>query len=309
MVTDYRLGIEGNRHGSTHFLLSLCAGTGRLDFGRDKYSEGESPDCRTEVVLVSWWLPGGITADQCAAAYQSIGAPSLAASYVNLNNPGAKDAIPGVAPAFDASIGWTFDGSSQYLNTGIIPTASTWSMFIRFSGFTGNFGTLTGQSLSSRRFFINQTNLAVFYGNGGALSVTPNLAIGILGFAGNTAYRDGVNDGTIPGGSLIGLPIFIGALDEGGGPSNYANTSVQAACYYNATLTPSQVTALITAMAALPDSFRGHASISDQERQVSSIGYRRVHRVYAGDILHTNAQLGASKSHSVSTFDHHGGVS
>jgi hypothetical protein len=51
-----------------------------------------------------WWYVAGQT---CVAAYQPIGAPSLAASYVILANPGTYDAAPGVAPTFDAATGWT----------------------------------------------------------------------------------------------------------------------------------------------------------------------------------------------------------
>lgn len=65
-----------------------------------------------------WWVVPGKT---CVAAYQPIGAASLAASYVNLANPGTYDAAPGVAPTWASATGWTFNGSTQYLTTGITP--------------------------------------------------------------------------------------------------------------------------------------------------------------------------------------------
>ena len=52
-----------------------------------------------------WWLSGGVSAANCVAAYQPIGATSLAASYTNLANPGTYTAAPGVAPTFDAATG------------------------------------------------------------------------------------------------------------------------------------------------------------------------------------------------------------
>ncbi len=81
---------------------------------------------------IEWWLRGGIPAANCIAAYQPINAASLAASYVNLANPGTNDAAPGVAPGWNKTDGWTFNGLTQYLTTGIIP-ASGYSMIIRFS--------------------------------------------------------------------------------------------------------------------------------------------------------------------------------
>ena len=82
--------------------------------------------------VVPWYLSGGILAANCIAAYQPKGAASLAASYVNLANPGTYDAAPVVAPTWDAVNGWVGDGT-QYLNTGVVPAAN-YSMFVRFSG-------------------------------------------------------------------------------------------------------------------------------------------------------------------------------
>ena len=66
--------------------------------------------------VAPWYLAGGISAANCLAAYQPKGAASLAASYSNLANPGTYNAAPGVAPTFDASTGWTFNGSTQMAN-------------------------------------------------------------------------------------------------------------------------------------------------------------------------------------------------
>ena len=68
--------------------------------------------------------------ETCIAAYQPKGAADLAASYVNLITPGTYNAAPGTAPTFDAATGWTFNGSTQYLTTGVVP-ASGYSMLVR----------------------------------------------------------------------------------------------------------------------------------------------------------------------------------
>ncbi len=63
----------------------------------------------------AWWLSGGISAANCIAAYQPKGAADLAASYVNLANPGTYNAAPGVAPTWAAADGWTFGGTNYLL--------------------------------------------------------------------------------------------------------------------------------------------------------------------------------------------------
>lgn len=64
------------------------------------------------------------------AAFQPIGAASLAASYVSLYNPTTWDAAPVVAPTFDAATGWEFDGATTYLLLagGAIVTAAPLTM-------------------------------------------------------------------------------------------------------------------------------------------------------------------------------------
>ena len=68
-----------------------------------------------------WWLAGGIHPSQVVAAYQPKGAASLAASYVNLANPGTNDAQVGVAPGLDSS-GWVFTGTEKLLGPNVSPT-------------------------------------------------------------------------------------------------------------------------------------------------------------------------------------------
>ena len=99
-----------------------------------------------------WWLSGGISAANCKAAYAPKGAASLVASYSNLNAPGTNDAAPGTAPTWDATNGWIFNGTNQYLTTGIVPAAG-YSMIVRFSNLTSD-GYLAGtQQTAAPRFF------------------------------------------------------------------------------------------------------------------------------------------------------------
>lgn len=79
-----------------------------------------------------FYLAGGIDKANVLAAYQPKGAASLAASYINLANPGTGDATVTTPPTFDASRGWIFNGTSQFIKTGIVPDANT-SVIIKFT--------------------------------------------------------------------------------------------------------------------------------------------------------------------------------
>jgi len=81
------------------------------------------------------WLAGGIPRTACVAAYEPICAVSLADSYINRANPGTYNATPGTAPTWAESTGWTFNGSSQYLTTGIVLSSQVSSALCRFSGY------------------------------------------------------------------------------------------------------------------------------------------------------------------------------
>lgn len=196
-----------------------------------------------------WWLSGGVSAANCVAAYQPIGAASLAASYTNLANPGTYTAAPGVAPTFDAATGWTFNGSTQYLNTGITYEA-TWSILVRFSD-----GTTSG---TVRLFDVGTDKLSVIpgfsaasaYWNVGATANTrtPAMYSGVLGAAGNQPYRDGSADGATFTGTITSGSLRIAARND---TTRFFSGKIQAIAIYNTTLSAAQVAAISAAMAAL----------------------------------------------------------
>ena len=102
---------------------------------------------------VPWYLAGGAPAP--IAAYQPKGAASLAASYVNLANPGTYDAAPGVAPTHASATGWTFNGNTQYLTTNVATSGSAWSIVLRYAhllgvdrGICGTYGAGTERGLA-----------------------------------------------------------------------------------------------------------------------------------------------------------------
>lgn len=209
---------------------------------------------------VPWWLAGGATG--CVAAYQAKGSASLAASYVNLANPGTYDAAPGVAPTWSAATGWTFNGTTQYLTTGIIPAAVTWSFLARYSDAVMTNGRTYGIAGSyhisgdAHRFVLyagsgdNPNRTAV--GNDGYFSMSTLETAGVLGFAGSTGYFNGLTVGTITPNITRSIKgIYVGAMNTNGTAGGFFKGSFQALAVWNETLTAQQVAAVSAAMAAL----------------------------------------------------------
>jgi hypothetical protein len=199
-------------------------------------------------VAVDWWPVAGKT---CVAAYQPKGAASLAASYSNLANPGTYDAAPGTAPSFDTSTGWTFNGSTQYLTTGVIITSGDWTMLVRFASGSTSGGVATGVMGNGGRFDLlsNWFASGVYYRNGNAsnTTVSPSLASGVIGLTKANGYRNGTADVTLAtDGQTYINPVLIGKAN-----TFFGSVSVLAAVIYSATLTAGEVATVSAAMAAL----------------------------------------------------------
>jgi hypothetical protein len=206
--------------------------------------------------VTPWYLAGGVAAANCVAAYQPIGAANLAASYVNLANPGTYNAAPGVAPAWNTTDGW-IGNASGYLETGIIPSSNTWSMIARYkngSAVALNFQTCIGQinGAANRCYLVQQSGAGFAYGNGGNLFYAPATTSGVMALAAQNAYLDGINVGTIPSGSATFLELYILARNSSGAPDLLSTQlHVQAIAIYNITLSAAQVAAITSAMQAL----------------------------------------------------------
>lgn len=201
----------------------------------------------------NWWEVSGKT---CVAAYQPKGAASLATSYVNLANPGTYDAAPGTAPTFDTATGWTFNGSTQYLTSGINPSGG-WTMFVAFNSASAS-GYIAGRRVASG---INEFTILpigavgerlVKRGSSYARVAGGAITSGVYGLSGDTGYLNGVADPGILSGSLtLTIPIYIGAPNNNGVPGFGLVSTVTAFVVYSDALTSGEVATLSTAMAAL----------------------------------------------------------
>jgi hypothetical protein len=202
-----------------------------------------------------WWLAGGVADADCVAAYQAKGAASYAASKVNLANPGTYDAADGTAyPTWAAATGWTFDGSSRYLRSGLAPLPAG-SVIIRIAS-VSNAGYQIGAVFSSAaRYAIGAMRGAgpsVRWVNGALVEVAPGVSSGVLAIAGTVAYRNGSQDSTGVGTSTaIALEMLIGCLNNEGTPGLFSDGAIISVAIYSSTLTATQVAAITAAMQAL----------------------------------------------------------
>jgi hypothetical protein len=182
-----------------------------------------------------------------------VGAASLADSYVNEANPGTNDAAPGVAPTWAYGTGWTFDGATQYLTTGITPL-DAYSFMIRFSNRTGTGAhCLMGVDVAGNNFdfFPYSGGSSYWQRNGGFVSDTAKTA-GVSGLAGHSAYFNGAVV-SVPFGPPADAQgaLFIGCRNDGS-PIYYTPADVQAAAIWSGTLDATDVTTITAAMNALP---------------------------------------------------------
>lgn len=210
-------------------------------------------------VVAPWYLKGGVASANCIAAYKAKGAASYAASKINLANPGTYDAADGAAfPSWAAATGWTFNGTTQYLDTGVVPVNDqTWSMIVKYNSYTTGAVTVCGmyEDVPGIRAFLIQVNdggdLLTYY-NGNNTSAAPHLHAATLAIGGTIAYRDGVPDGAAIGaipGVFVGS-IYIGAVNyDAGTAAGFLPGVITSLAIYDAVLTEAQVVAIGAEMA------------------------------------------------------------
>ncbi len=205
---------------------------------------------------IVWYLQGDISSANCIAAYKFRGADDINSSFINLANPGIYDLSSGVNPDFYNLLGLVFNGSSHYKKTGIVPINNqTWSMLVRFSGYPKDADrSMAGvyeTYLASFYTQMNKTSTSRRWGNGGTGGSGGYVTSGVMGFAGERPYFNGIDIGGAdlpsPSGN-IPREIFIGALNYLGNPIQYWQKGIQAIAIYDTTLTPTQMLAVSTAM-------------------------------------------------------------
>lgn len=208
-------------------------------------------------VEMPWYLLGGVNVTNCLGAYKATGAADLATSYINLANPGTYDlTAPTAAPTWDSTDGWTFDGVSQYLATGITPTDHrTYTVVVKFSGLSGaSTGYAWGWYASGGFCYApSRTNQTIYAGttvNGWAYANIVGGGVAVV--AGDKFY---LNSGLMSPGltteTITQREIYLGASKKSSGSPpihTYFGGKIQAFAVYNIVLTASQVIAVTEAL-------------------------------------------------------------
>lgn len=186
--------------------------------------------------VTPWYLTGG--APTPIAVYQADGAANLAASQVNLVNPGTYNLVtaPGLSiPTWDAINGWDVTGKAW--DTGIIPAAS-YSTIVSYTDQTNSICGLYGSDGRNELPYVDY-NVSIYYmpgtfvmtsfvigdgaGAGSAsISNTYNPANGVLGLTPLYGWQDGISvampQNTWSGTSIYSM--FLGARSHHGTATN-----------------------------------------------------------------------------------------
>ena len=186
------------------------------------------------------WLTGGIPAANCIAAYNAKGAASLAASYINLANPGTYDLTEGAAPTWDVDNGWK-GATGKYLKTGFTAVAGTWSAIVRFTTAT-SIRQPFGCSTANKQWFVipNYAFASTRYTIIATVRVTtPHAVDGVVAISGLQGYKEGIADGDpVTGDPIATDEIYILAPNNAGTPGTSYVGYVQAIWFYDIPIAP-----------------------------------------------------------------------
>lgn len=212
-------------------------------------------NCRSQEGVgasIPWWMAGGAVP---ILAYAPKGAADANAALVNLAFPGVNNAAAGAAPSFNASTGWTFNGTSHFLTTGVIPQRN-WTMMIRFASGSGT-GSIAGSTRSTAEFYIKPINTGATgreynYGSG-IRTAGATATSGTIGLSHTACYYDGADDGTSSNATfgVAAYAAYLGARNNNGTAASFWAGAILAFYLCPSALSASQVSALHTAMLAL----------------------------------------------------------
>ena len=209
----------------------------------------------------TWYAVGGTSAS-IKLAYKAIGAASLAASKVNLSNPGTNDlTLPGgqANPTFNTATGWTHDGATTVLDSGFVPpNQAARTILVRIANATVGVG--VGRVVCSSRNGAPQLKIGVndggnkaSFANGSTgYTHTTTIASGVLVVAGQKAYLNGSEIGSFAAGTYDQgtTTMAIGCLNNGGGSfAQFYLGDILAFAEWDATLDATQVAIVSAAVA------------------------------------------------------------
>lgn len=194
---------------------------------------------------VPWYLAGGVPLANVEAAWQPIGAANLAASYLNLINPGTNDLAPNAGgTSHDPTKGLISTGS--YFSTGLNFDANHTVVFRWVGATASSRGIVTG---SWQVYFDPLTALGdIVFGENYTTLTGAGLAAGYGALNGTDVFVNGTDVGNLAvNGTAAELKFNCGENTTPRGLHYLA-----AAALYNINLTQPQIAAIGAAMMALP---------------------------------------------------------
>lgn len=193
-----------------------------------------------------WWLAGGqIPESTSYTIYDPLAAASLSTSYVNLANPGTRDAIPGVAPTHAQGTGWQFNGTTQFLDSQM--------------AFLGTHTLVIWQDNWAAVYSAGNTKIQVRPVNAPNTRLTISTNTDLTGPSTNSilamrsalgAYRNGkklANMGTFTAAGT-NYSTYIGARNNLGVAANFGSGYVFRYAHFDISLSDAQIEALFTTM-------------------------------------------------------------
>lgn len=200
-----------------------------------------------------WWLSGGVTVP-VHFVYVPYGAASLAASKVNLDNPGTNDAYGAAFPNWSALRGWYNDisGTDRYAQSGVA-VANNQTYIVKYANYQpSRTDIVVGARTSGTNGMFIEPNAgtgSIGYAYGGVRigSATPVSAA--LAIAGKSVYKDGLSDGAdIPAGTITStVEVWVMTLNDNGSPLLSLIGDLYYAIAYDGVLTPAQIAAVYAA--------------------------------------------------------------
>ena len=199
-----------------------------------------------------FWLAGGVAESDTYTVYDFVNATDLATSFINLANPGIRNATAPVSePSHAQGVGVTFSGSPQYLNTNTnLKAGSTVIVWVENSA--GVYAVGAVQYSATRQFYIrpvNSSNTRLTYGATSSDAVNATIG-GVLGLKSTNGFKQGMpvtTSGTWTGANHS-IPVYIGCENQAGTPANYFIGRILRVAIYDITLTDSQIEAVSIAM-------------------------------------------------------------
>lgn len=238
-----------------------------------RFASGPQVWRRPQAGGATWWDNNGAISG-CVAAYQSIGAASYTASKVNLKNPGTYDLTSTDDPAWDATDGWTFNGTSDRLTGSAITqlngsSAVTIAVRVETNTLTGgdanlryifaqegtvNFTTAAYQlrletSADNYQFVKNGASEVV---NSTSAAIANHVLICVYNGSNTSIWKNGTqNTPTSTTGATGTYATSFGIGYYAATPSRYWSGKIQAIAIYNAALSSGEIATVYAAMAAL----------------------------------------------------------